>query len=83
MYQFLEKMENFEFLAQNLPKNQFWDQNFKNLCLDSESASFKYNVYQIFGPKFAPKYILGSEFEKSKSGFGINTYNIPPVPIFC
>ena len=36
----------------------------------------------IFGPKFAQKWILGSEFQKSKSGFGINTSNIPCVPIF-
>ena len=36
----------------------------------------------IFGPKFAKKWILGSKFQKSKSGFGINTSNIPCVPIF-
>ena len=34
-----------------------------------------------FSPKFAQKWILGSEFRKSKSGFGINTSNIPCVPI--
>ena len=26
----------------------------------------------LFGPKFAQKWILGSEFQKSKSGFGIS-----------
>ena len=36
----------------------------------------------IFGPKFAQKWISGSEFQKSKSGFRINTSNIPCVPIF-
>ena len=36
----------------------------------------------LFEPKFAQKWILGSEFQKSKSGFGINTSNIPCVPIF-
>ena len=36
----------------------------------------------IFGPKFAQKWILGLEFQKSNSGFGINTSNIPCVPIF-
>ena len=32
-------------------------------------------------PKFAQKWILGSEFQKSKSGFGISTSNILRVPI--
>ena len=36
----------------------------------------------IFGPKFAQTWILGSEFEKSKSGFEINTSKIPCMPIF-
>ena len=31
----------------------------------------------IFGPKFVQIWILGSEFQKSKFGFGINTSNIP------
>ena len=50
----------------------------------------RYHVYQfsdktqlwLFGPKFAQKWILGSEFQKSRSGFGINTSNIPCVLIF-
>ena len=29
MYQFSDKMENFEFLGPNLPKNGFWGRNFK------------------------------------------------------
>ena len=36
----------------------------------------------IFGPKFAQKWILGSDVQESKSGFGINTSNITCVPIF-
>ena len=35
----------------------------------------------IFGPMFAQNLILGSEFKKSKSGFGISTSNILCVPI--
>ena len=81
VYQFLDKTDNFEFLGPNLPKNGFWDQNFKNLSLDLESASLRCYVHQ-FSDKFAQKWILGSEFQKSKSGFGINTSNIPCVPIF-
>ena len=36
----------------------------------------------FFGPKFTQKWILGSEFQKSKSGFRINTFEVPCVPIF-
>ena len=37
-------MDNFEFLAPNLPKNGFWGQNFKNISLDSESVPSRYYV---------------------------------------
>ena len=47
MYQFPEKMSNFDFLGLNLPKNGFWCQNFKNLSLDLKSASLRYYVYQF------------------------------------
>ena len=47
VYQFLDKMDNFKFLDQILPKNGFWGQNFKNLSLDSESASLSYYDYQF------------------------------------
>ena len=85
LYQFLDKTNKFELLGPNLPKNGLWGQNFKTLSLDSKSASLIYCVpifrhkgqLQIFGPKFAQKWILGSEFKKSKSGFGINTSIIP------
>ena len=38
---------NFDFLGPNLPKNEFWHQNFKILSLDSESASLIYYVHQF------------------------------------
>ena len=88
VHQFSDKTENFEFLDPNLPKNGFWSRNFKNLSLDSESASLRYYVHQ-FSDKTDNFEFLGpnlpnlvSEFQKSKSGFGINTSNIPCVPIF-
>ena len=34
-------------MGPNLPKNEFWGQNFKNLSLDSESASLRYYVHQF------------------------------------
>ena len=43
VYQFSDKIDNFEFLCPNLPKNGFWGQNYKNLSLDLES---------LFQPKF-------------------------------
>ena len=36
----------------------------------------------VFGPKFARKWILGSQFQKSKSAFGISILEILFVPIF-
>ena len=47
MYQFSEKTENFDFLGPNFPKSGFWGQSFKNLSLDSESASLRYYMYQF------------------------------------
>ena len=41
---------NLDFFDQNLPKNWFWSQKFKNLSLDSESASLRYYVY-LFSDK--------------------------------
>ena len=88
VYQFSDKTDNFDFLGPNFTKNGFWGQNFKTLSLNLESASLWYmstnfqTKLWIFGPKFAQKWILGSEFQKSKSGCGISTSNIPCVPIF-
>ena len=51
IYQFSDKMDNFEFLGPNLPKNWFWGRNFKNLSLDLESASLRYYVHQFSDKK--------------------------------
>ena len=47
MYQFSDKTDNFDFLGPNLFKIEFWDRNFKNLSLDSESASLRHYVHQF------------------------------------
>ena len=47
VYQFSEKTDKLEFLDLNLPKIGFWDRNFKNLGLDSESKSTKDHVCQL------------------------------------
>ena len=92
VYQFSVKTNNLKFLGPNLPENGFWGQNFKNLSLDLELASLRYCVHQLsdktdnfefLGQNLPKKWILRSEFQKSKSGLGINTSNIPCVPIFC
>ena len=80
VYQFSDKTDIFDLLGPNLPRNGFWGQNFKNLNLDLESA-LRYYVYQ-FSDKTSNFEFLGSEFQKSKSGFRINTSSIPCVPIF-
>ena len=62
-------------------RNGFWGWNFKNLSLDSESGSLRYYVDQ-FSDKTDNVEFFGLESQKSKSGFGINTSNIPCAPIF-
>ena len=47
MSQFSDKEDNFDFLGQNLPKNEFLGWNFKNLSLDLESAPPRYHVSQF------------------------------------
>ena len=42
-----DKTDNFDFLGPSLPKNGFWDRNFKNLSLDLESAPPRYHVSQF------------------------------------
>ena len=42
-----ENTNNFEFLGQNLAKNWFWDWNFKDLSLDSESTLPIYHLCQF------------------------------------
>ena len=44
---FQTKQTMLTFRAQICRKNGFWGQNFKNLSLDSESASLRYFVYQF------------------------------------
>ena len=47
MCQFSDKTDNFDFLGPNLPKNEFWSWNFKNLSLDSEATPPRYHVSQF------------------------------------
>ena len=72
MYKFSDKTDNFDFLGQNLPKNGFRGQNFKNLSLDSESASLRYYVYQFsdkidnfefLGPNLLKNGVWGQNFK--------------------
>ena len=74
MHQFSDKMDNFEFLGANLPKNGFWGRNFKNLSLDSESVSLTYYVHQFSG-KTGNFEFLGANLPKN--GFwGRNFQNL-------
>ena len=86
MHQFSDKTENFEFLDPNLPKNELWGQNYKNLSPDSESASLRYSVHQ-FSDKTNNFEFLGTGLpkngiSKTNSGFGINTSNMPRMSNF-
>ena len=54
----------FEFLDSNLPKNGFWGRNFRNLNLDSESASLRYYVHQ-YSDKTDNFDFLGPNFPKN------------------
>ena len=71
-----------------MPQNRFCGRNFKNLSPESESASLRYYVHQFsdktdnFGLKYAQKWTLGSEFQKSNPGFGISILEILCVQIF-
>ena len=76
MCQFSGKTDNFDFLSPNLPKNGFWGRNFKNLSLDSESASLRYYVHQ-FSDKTDNFEFLGPNLPKN--GFwGRNFKNLSP-----
>ena len=74
VYQFSDKTDNFEFLGPNWPKNVFWGQNFKNLSLDSESASLRYYVHQ-FSDKTNNFEFLGPNLPKNWS-WGQNFKNL-------
>ena len=70
MYQFSDKMDNFEFLGPNSPKNGFWGRNLKNLSLDLESAFLRYYVHQFsdktlnFWAQICPKMDFGVKISK-------------------
>ena len=63
MCQFSDKTNSFNFLGPNLPKNEFWGRDFKNLA--SQSVPPKYHVSQ-----FSVK-MDGFEF------FGLNLRKLP------
>ena len=44
---FFGKTDNFDFFSPNLPKNEFWGENFKNLSPDLETAPRTYHVCQF------------------------------------
>ena len=47
MCQFSDKTDNFGFFCPNLPKNEFWAWNFKNLSPGSESARPRHHTCQF------------------------------------
>ena len=63
MHQFSDKTDNFEFLGPNLPKDGFWDRNFKNLSLGSELTPPKYHMCQ-FSVKMDNLYFFGLNLGK-------------------
>ena len=84
MCQFSDKTDNFDFLGPNLPKNGFWGRIFKNLSLDSESASPRYSVsqfsvkmdnFETFGLNVGklPNYVryFGSNIVEGVAGWGL------------
>ena len=88
MYQFSDKKGTFDFLGPNSPKNGFWDRNFKNLSLDSESTSLRYYVHQ-FSNKTDTFDFLGPNL--SKNGFwdrnfknlSLDSESTPPIYHVC
>ena len=72
VYQFSDKMNNFQFLNPNLPKNGFCGRNFKDLSLDLESPSLRYcvdqlsdkmNNFKFLGPNLPKNWIWGWYFK--------------------
>ena len=49
----------------------------------NKGEGFQLCNLKFFGPDLPKYWILGSEFQKFRSRFGISTTKIPPVPIFC
>ena len=80
--------DNFEFLGPNLPKNEFWGQNFKNLSLDLESASLRYYVHQFsdktdnfefLGPNLPKNGFWGRNFKN----LSLDSESTPPIYHVC
>ena len=83
--QFSGKTYSFDFFSPNLPKTDL------GLEIQKTNDAIRINILEIpsvpvfrqsgqlwhFRPKFAPKLILVSEFQKSKFGFRISTSKIP------
>ena len=89
MCQFSVKIDNFDFFHPILPKNGFRANEKCNLGIRMKileilcvSIFSQYEELWLFRPEFAQKWILGSEFQKSKSGFGISTSKMPCEPVF-
>ena len=90
MCPFSGKTGNFDFFGPNLPKNGFRVGNSENQCWNKNDfleilyvPIFRQNgQISLFWHKFAQKWILGLEFQKSKCEFGISTSKITCVPMF-
>ena len=71
-----------------LPKNGFWGRNFKNLNLDSESASLRHYVHQ-FSDKTDNFQFLGPNLPKSEfqgrnfKNLSLDSESAPPVYHVC
>ena len=85
MYQFSGNTNNFDFFGRNLPKNDFWCRNVKNLIPDLESALLRYHVCQFsvktdnfdfFGPNL-PK----QNIQKTNIGIRISILERSCIPI--
>ena len=88
MCQFSAKLDNFDFFGPNLPKNGFWGRNFKNLSLDSESASLRYYVHQFsdktnnfefLGPNLPKNGFWGRNFKN----LSLDSESTPPKYHVC
>ena len=90
VHQFSDKASNFDFVGPNLPQNGFLGSNLKSksrlgisiseiLC---EPIFRQSGWFWIFGPKFAQKCILGSEFQKSMSRFKVSILEILCASVF-
>ena len=72
----------------NLLKNGFWGRNFKNLSLDSESASLRYYVHQ-FSDKTDNFEFLGPNLPKNRfwgrnfKNLSLDSESTPPIYHVC